>query len=471
MDIRTLRPRRHSKTPIYLQLYQRFRDAIAAGRLSPGDRVPAVRSLASELNLARGTVESAYQILISEGYLVARGPAGTVVSPHLGGRQGFDAPRAPASTPRAAGIAQAAPRPFQLGLPALDAFPRKTWVRLAGRRLRGMGDADMDYQAPGGYMPLRRAIAAYLGVSRGIACAPEQVFVTAGYQGGLNLICRTVLSAGDKGWFEDPGYPYARRFLELAGMRLVPVPVDEEGLCVQAGRKSSKNARFAVVTPTHQSPLGVALSLPRRLALLEWAQANRSWIIEDDYDSEFRYHGRPLPPLKSLDRHGRVLYAGTFSKVLYPGLRVAYLVVPDDCVPQFEAAASLLRMDSSALQQAAVADFMEQGHFSRHLKKMRALYGERRAHLVAALEQAFGDTLQIPDRAGGLHVLGYWRGKQSDKAAAGAANAQGLAVHALSDWKMQDRSDQGLLLGFANLASAEAARAAVRRLLQAIRSV
>ncbi|MGN6580715.1 MAG: PLP-dependent aminotransferase family protein [Bordetella sp.] len=471
MDIRTLKPQRRSTTPIYLQLYLRFRDAIADGRLSAGDRVPAVRSLASELNLARGTVESAYQILISEGYLVARGPAGTVVSPQLDGRHGLDATRMPASTPRPAGVAKAAPRPFQLGLPALDAFPRKTWVRLAGRRLRGMGDADMDYQAPGGYLPLRRAIAAYLGVSRGIACAPEQVFVTTGYLDSLNLIRHTVLSAGDKGWFEDPGYPYARRFLEQAGMRLVYMPVDDEGLRVQAGRRASTNVRFAVVTPTHQSPLGVALSLPRRLALLEWARENRSWIVEDDYDSEFRYHGRPLPPLKSLDRYGSVLYAGTFSKVLYPGLRLAYLVVPDDCVPKFEATASLLRMDSPALQQATVADFMEQGHFSRHLKKMRALYGERRGYLVAALKQALGDALQIPDRAGGLHVLGYWKGEQSDRAAAQAAHAQGLAIHALSTWKMKGQADQGLLLGFANLGSAEAARGAVRRLLQAMKSV
>ena len=470
MDIRTLKPRRHARTPIYLQLYLRFRDAIAAGRLSPGDRVPAVRSLASELSLARGTVESAYQILISEGYLVARGPAGTVVSPHLDGRRGLDAPRVPANTPRPAGIAQAAPRPFQLGLPALDAFPRKTWVRLAGRRLRGMGDADMDYQAPGGYLPLRRAIAAYLGVSRGIACAPEQVFVTTGYLDSLSLIRHTLLSAGDKGWFEDPGYPFARQFLERAGMRLVYVPVDEEGLNVQAGRRLSRNARFALVTPTHQSPLGVALSLPRRLALLEWAREHQSWIIEDDYDSEFRYHGRPLPPVKSLDRYGRVLYAGTFSKVLYPGLRLAYLVVPEDCVPTFEATASLLRMDSPALQQATVADFMEQGHFSRHLKKMRALYGERRGYLVAALEQAFGDALRIPDRAGGLHVLGYWQGRQSDRVVAQAANAQGLAIHALSTWKMKGQAEQGLLLGFANLASAQAAQSAVRRLAQAAES-
>ena len=467
MDIRHLRPRRNSKTPIYLQLYARFRDAIAEGRLSPGDRVPAVRSLASELNLARGTVESAYQMLVSEGYLIARGPAGTVVSPHLDGRHGFDAPRVPAGTPRPTGIAQAAPQPFQLGLPALDAFPRKTWARLAGRRMRGMGDADMNYQAPGGYLPLRKAIAAYLGVSRGIACVPEQVFVTAGYRAGLDLIRHALLSFGDQGWFEDPGYPFARQFLELAGMRLVPVPVDEEGLCVETGRRLSEGARFAVVTPTHQSPLGVALSLPRRLALLEWARANRSWIIEDDYDSEFRYQGRPLPALKSLDRYGRVLYAGTFSKVLYPGLQLAYLVVPMDCVPKFQAAASLLRAGNPMLLQATVADFMEQGHFSRHLKKMRTLYGERRSYLVAALEQAFGDALRIPDRAGGLHVLGYWRGKPGDKALAESAKARGLAVHALSTWKMKDQGDQGLLLGFANLASAEAARAMVRRLRQA----
>src|SRR5690606_18417073 len=218
--------------------------------------------------------------------------------------------------------------PFQLGLPALDAFPRKTWSRLAGRTMRSLETTAMTYPDPAGYEPLRRAIATYLGISRGIACSPEQVFVTTGYLGALELVCDGVLKTVDLGWYEDPGYILARQFLERTGMRLEPVPVDEEGLNVATGQRRAPHARFAVVTPTHQSPLGVALSLPRRLELLEWANQRQAWIIEDDYDSEFRYHGRPLPALKSLDRDGRVLYTGTFSKVLFPGLRLAYLVVP-----------------------------------------------------------------------------------------------------------------------------------------------
>lgn len=466
----TFRPAlsRDPATPLYRQIYQRFRDAIAQGQLAPGDRVPSVRSLASELNLARGTVELAYQILIGEGYLVARGPAGTVVSPQLGKHAESPAP-APALRPHApAQPERAAPLPFQIGLPALDAFPRMQWLRLAGRNLRAMDTAAMNYPQTNGHEPLRRAIAAYLGISRGISCSPGQVFITAGYLGALELICRTLLRSGDSGWYEDPGYPHGRLFLEQAGMRLAPVPVDEEGLCVQAGRQLAADARFAVLTPTHQSPLGCALTLPRRLALLEWAAARKAWIIEDDYDSEFRYHGRPLPALKSLDRDGRVLYTGTFSKVLYPGLRLAYLVVPEEQIAAFQATAAWLGLSSPTLLQATVADFMEQGHFARHLKKMRALYAERRAYLTDALARVFGDALAIPPRAGGIHVLAYWTRQRDDRSLAQAANAQGFAVHALNTWSRRDGTPPGMLLGFTNLASARQTQDLVQRLHKAI---
>ncbi|MBN3759203.1 PLP-dependent aminotransferase family protein [Burkholderia sp. Ac-20365] len=442
------------ESPIYLQLYWRFRNAIADGKLAPGDRVPSIRSLASELNVARGTVEAAYEMLTSEGYLIGRGPAGTVVSPQLDGRIAaaprieLTAPHLPNRT-KTSGFAS-----LQLGLPALDAFPRKTWVRLSGRNLRAMNSGDMVNAEPNGYEPLRRAIAAYLAVSRGIVCTPDQVFVTAGYRGALELARRTLFKQGDTGWFEDPGYLHARRFLEDAGMRLAPIPVDEDGLNVEAGLQRAKHARFAVVTPTHQSPSGVALSLARRLALLEWAEAQRAWIIEDDYDSEFRYHGRPLPPLKTLDHGGRVLYAGTFSKVLYPGLRLAYLVVPEREVGKFRNTMAQLG-GSPNLFQATVADFMDLGHFARHIKKMRSLYPTRRSYLVQALKHVFGDALHIPDRAGGIHVLAYLKPKYNDKVLATEANANGLAVMALSEWQICPGSPAGLLMGFANITTAE----------------
>jgi len=467
MDVQDLKPDQEHGAPIYLQLYGRYREAIAAGKLRPGDRVPSVRSLASELGLARGTVETAYQMLANEGYFLARGAAGTVVSPRLESLAQPDRVASPAPTVQASSHPQgmfSQALPFQLGLPALDAFPRKAWSRLAGRSLRTLETVAMSYPDPAGYDPLRRAIAAYLGISRGIACSHEQVFVTAGYRGALELVCRTLLQAGDLGWYEDPGYIFARQFLTRAGMRLAPVPVDEEGLNVGMGEQCAARARFVVVTPTHQSPMGMALSLPRRLALLDWANRSQAWIVEDDYDSEFRYHGRPLPALKSLDRDGRVLYTGTFSKVLFPGLRLAYLVVPASQVGKFRDTVDHLPGPGSILHQAMVADFIEQGHFGRHLRKMRILYGERRAYLVDALQQTMGARLHVQPQAGGIHVLALLARQRNDEVLTMAAQAEGLAIQALSDWRIRKSSEGGLLMGFANFATPGDALASVRRL-------
>lgn len=467
MDLQNLKPSREQDEPIYLQLYRRYCEAIAAGKLKPGDRVPSVRSLASELSLARGTVEAAYQMLVGEGYFVARGAAGTVVSPQLEKLTGAARPRGAARSAPDANSPQGAPGealPFQLGLPALDAFPRKTWARLAGRNLRALEAAAMTYPDPAGYGPLRRNIATYLGIARGIDCSHEQVFVTAGYHGALELARRVVLQPGDVGWYEDPGYALARRFLLQSGLRLEPVPVDDQGLDVARGMQRAPGARFAVVTPTHQSPMGMAMSLPRRLELLEWARINRTWIVEDDYDSEFRYNGRPLPALKSLDRHGRVLYTGTFSKVLLPGLRLAYLVVPESQVGRTREQVDHLPGPGSILPQATVADFMEQGHFARHLRKMRALYAQRRAYLVEALAQELGERIEVQPQAGGIHVLARIEAGQDDRALVAAAQARGLGLQALGDWRM-GRSDRGgLLMGFTNFATPDMAVAAVRRL-------
>ncbi|WP_306397890.1 PLP-dependent aminotransferase family protein [Telluria beijingensis] len=467
MDIQNLKPTRERDEPIYLQLYRRYCEAIAAGKLKAGDRVPSVRSLASELNLARGTVEAAYQMLVGEGYFVARGAAGTVVSPRLARLAEPAGPRTVPPRAPDANSPQGAPGqalPFQLGLPALDAFPRKTWARLAGHTLRTLAAAAMTYPDPAGHEPLRRSIATYLGISRGIDCAPEQVFVTAGYHGALELVRRVLLRDGDLGWYEDPGYALARRFLLRAGLRLAPVPVDAEGLDVAHGLRRAPDARFAVVTPTHQSPMGMAMSLPRRLELLEWARASRAWIVEDDYDSEFRYHGRPLPALKSLDRHGRVLYTGTFSKVLLPGLRLAYLVVPAAQVARMRELVDLLPGPGSILPQATVADFMEQGHFARHLRKMRALYAERRGWLVDALARELGDRISIQPQAGGIHVLARLAAGHDDRALAAAAQARGLGLKALGDWRVGRSSRGGLLMGFTNFGTPDVATAEVRRL-------
>ncbi|MCS4292649.1 GntR family transcriptional regulator/MocR family aminotransferase [Comamonas sp. BIGb0152] len=446
---------RSLQQPMYLQICQRFKTAIAQGHLRAGDRVPAARALATALNLARGTVDLAYRILADEGYFLVRGAAGTVVSPSLPQAALVPPPQALARPPAADIVDHDGlhPRPLQLGLPALDAFPRKVWNRLVTHRLRSSEPYRLAYPNPQGDEELRQRIAAYLAVSRGVTCVPEQVFITTGLRNTLELSLRSLASPSDAFWFEDPGYILARPFLQNAAVQIVPVPVDAQGLQVDAGRQLSPYAKFAMVTPSHQSPLGVTLSLERRMALLDWASEAGSWIIEDDYDSEFRYQGRPLPALKSLDRRDRVIYAGTFSKVLFPGLRLAYTVVPLEVVPRFQAVSSNLNAGCPYLLQASVADFMAQGHFARHLKKMRLLYAERRAMAQRSFQSVLGDRLRIDLQPGGLHLLGQIGDGDNDSLVAQRARVQGLATHPLSRWYIDAAPRQGLLMGFANITS------------------
>jgi GntR family transcriptional regulator/MocR family aminotransferase len=398
-----------SPMPFYRQIYSRIAGAVLDGRLAPGARLPSARSLAAQLSIARGTVETAYQLLAGEGYIVARGAAGTLVAPGLDRKllkagTAADSRRA-AVAPAAAVAPLRAPALFRLGLPALDAFPHKIWARLLARQARALGPVDLAYQSPAGHESLRIEVARYLAVARGVTCAPEQVFITGGFQGALGLIIRCVLQPGDTAWVEDPGYDNARSALRLAGARLVGVPVDRDGADVAWAAEKAPPARIAVVTPTHQSPLTVTLSLPRRMALLAWAAASQAWIIEDDYDSEYRYLGKPLPALKSLDRHDRVLFVGSFSKVLSPGLRVGYLVVPPGLVDRCAAIADLMQPPPAALIQATIAAFLEQGYLGRHIRRMRQLYAERRAALVEALRDHVGPTLGIELQPGGMHLV------------------------------------------------------------------
>ncbi len=464
---------RSASTPLHRQIYQRYRAAIAQGVLQPGDRVASARALASALGVARGTVELAYSQLAGEGYLSARGAAGTVVSPALPARHGTRA----AGAGRGAGAADAAgtaaarpaePLPLQLGVPALDAFPRKLWSRLAARRMRVLGAADLAYGDPAGHLPLREAIAAYLGVSRGVACSAAQVFVTAGYRESLALAARTLLARGARVWIEDPGFPPTAELLRDAGLRPVRVRVDAEGMQVPAAPRGAP-ARMAVVTPSHQAPLGVSMSLARRLQLLAWASQAKAWIVEDDYDGEYRYAGPPLPALKSLDGHDRVLYAGSFSKVLYPGLALGYLVVPEQRRAAFEAAARAASNGPPQLTQAIVADFMREGHFARHLKKMRLLYARRRAMLAEALQQAFGGAVALSLQGGGMHLIARFpAAKQADTALARRAQAAGLQAQPLSARGSAALRDGGLLMGFTNVRTPAEARRIAKRLQVAL---
>jgi len=452
--------------PYYRQIYDRFRGAIAGGLLKPGDRIPSARALTQELGLARGTIETAYSLLAAEGYIQARGQAGTVVTPGL-------KPRLPAVTvlPQptsgisAAGFRPDSILPFQMGLPALDAFPRKIWARLGARCVRAMQPSDMVHPPVYGLPALRAEIAAYLHVSRGISCSPSQVFVTSGYRQTMGLIGHALLKAGDRVWLEDPGYPPTREVLRHMQVEAVAVPVDGEGMVVSAGTQAAPRARAAVVTPAHQSPLCVSLSLPRRLALLDWAARTKALIVEDDYDGEYRYVSRPLPALKSLDRDGRVLYAGTFSKVLFPGIRLAYLVVPEAQVERFEQISEVFAGGSPQLTQAIVTAFIAEGHFARHIQRTRKLYAERRDETAAGLESVLGKYLRIDSQPGGMHLILRLQGRRSDRRLVARMREEGLYAEALTDWTAGNEGSPALLLNFTNIDSRRTAENLGKRIL------
>jgi GntR family transcriptional regulator/MocR family aminotransferase len=451
--------------PIYRQIYDRFIDAIASGVLKPGDRIPSARALTKELGLARGTIDAAFSLLSAEGYILARGQAGTVVTP------GLKLPSQPRrSLPPPRNDAKPSYRPdsilpFQMGLPALDAFPRKIWARLGARCARSMQPSDMAHPPVFGLPDLRNELAAYLHVSRGIECSPSQIFVTSGYRQSMQLICQALLKAGDRVWVEDPGYPPTRDLLRQLRMDAVPVAVDDEGMVITEAVKLAPEARAAVVTPAHQSPLCVTLSLPRRLALLDWAVQNDAWVIEDDYDGEYRYVSRPLPALKSLDREGRVLYAGTFSKVLFPALRLAYLVVPEGQVERFEEVSQTFA-STPQLTQAIVTAFITEGHFARHIQRMRKLYAERRSAASEGLMAALGKHVRIDAKPGGMHLILRLQGHIEDRALASRMLAHGLYGEALTDWTADGGGPSALLLNFTNIHSRAEAEGLGQRILQ-----
>jgi GntR family transcriptional regulator/MocR family aminotransferase len=448
--------------PFYRQIYDRLCGAIATGALKPGDRIPSARAMATELGLARGTVDMAYSLLTAEGYIQPRGQAGTIVTPEL--EAGARLSRVPMTHPvRPSTFRPDSILPFQMGLPALDAFPRKLWAQLGARSARAIQPASMAHPSVFGTQALRAEIATYLQVSRGISCSPSQVFVTSGYRNSLELISHALLKAGDQVWVENPGFPPTRELLSYLAISPVAIPVDADGMIVSEARTRAPDARAAVVTPAHQSPLSVSLTLPRRMALLNWAAQNGAWIIEDDYDGEYRYVSRPLPALKSLDRDGRVLYAGTFSKVLFPSLRLAYLVVPESQVERFEEIAQAFG-GSPELTQSIVTTFIHEGHFARHIQRMRKLYAERRNHTVAALGMVLEGRASINAQPGGMHlVLQLAAGSDRDLVARMRDN--GLYAEALSDWTMTDDAPAGLLLNFTNVETPEMAVGLAKRIL------
>jgi GntR family transcriptional regulator/MocR family aminotransferase len=478
-------------TPLYKQLYDRIREAILAGRLDRGTRLPSTRQLASELGISRTTVVLAYEQLMLEGYLEGCVGQGTTVTRDLP-TTFMPAPVAQTQEQRAGEQHQAYPRlasrvrpveealspPHWLGAPhsvylssdpAVEAFPYAVWARLLARRARQTLAQLAQTQGPAGYLPLREAIAAHLGVTRGVRCTADQVIMTTGGQGALDLAVRALLNPGDTVWIEDPGYLGARGAFLAAEARLVPVPVDEQGINVEVGRRRAPQARLVATTPSHQFPTGVTMSLGRRFALLEWARQTDAWILEDDYDSEYRWSGRPLEALQGLDINGRVLYIGTFSKVLFPALRLGYLIVPPPLVEPLLFLRRVIDLHTPVLEQMALCDFMREGHYARHLRTMHHLYGQRRDQLLDALRSQLRDLLDVQPPEAGMRLVGWLPPGIDDRRAADLAIQLGLDVAPLSKYSLEPTPRGGLLFGFgASGACGDELRRLIKRLAAAL---
>lgn len=464
----------HASIPLYQQLYRWLRDAILAGRYAPNARLPSTRALARDLHLARNTVDAAFAQLIAEGYLESKRGAGTFVAHtlpdeilHARSRPNvtpLPRPKDPQIPPLAFALA------FNPHTPAFDAFPLKLWSLLITRNARKFPRRMMGYTAAAGLWELRVAIAEYLNTARAMTCTADQVLIVNVSQQALNLSAHVLLNTGDKVWMEDPGYFGARSALENNGAQLVPVPVDEEGMQGRVGMERAANARMAYVTPSFQFPLGFTMSLAQRLELLEWAQRNDAWILEDDYNSEYRYTERPLGALQGLDTNGRVIYLGTFSKVLFPALRLGYMVLPPALVEAFQQARFKSAIHAPLLEQMAVAEMMTEGHFVRHIRRMRTLYAERQASLIRASQKYLEGLLSVEPKSGGMHLMG--RLPQGQNAIQASLRAKDLKIFAppLTYSCIEPYPREGLLLGYAGVPERIMTKS-VQQLAQALESL
>lgn len=463
---------RRSSTPLFRQIHAALSISIVDGRLPSGARLPATRALAEQLGMSRTVVVAAYEQLLAEGYATGRIGSGTYVAPDLPewphGRSPAAKARRAASfaAPRLAGkvdvTLQNDDRPFNLGRTLIDQRTFDQWRRLNARALRAMPKSHLGYGDPRGSAELRSAIAAYLGSARGVRCDAGQIIVTSGTQHALDLVVRVLLPAGSEAWVEDPGYPLTREVLTAGGTATRPVRVDAHGMDVAAGIAAAPRARAAFITPSHQFPTGVVLSMARRLELIAWASASDSWIVEDDYASEFRYGGRPLAALQGLDAAERTIYIGTLNKALFPGLRAGYLVVPQRLLPAFVTTRYLMDRQPPALQQEVLAEFIANGHLASHIRRMRTRYRDQRDRLVTALQRRAGDRLDVEPPDQGMHLVAYLRPGLSDTAIERTALANGVVVRALSRLYVKAKPRQGLLLGFSGYPAAAIAGAAGR---------
>lgn len=452
------------------QLLAALRDLMLGGGLHAGERLPATRTLARELGISRTTVVDVYERLTAEGLIESRTGAGTFVSealnaerprpararPRTASGDGRFKPRLAQSMTRARErfsdrIVHDEPRAFTTALPAFDAFPVALWSRKVARYWRARRDIVMGYGDPQGYLPLRRAVAAHLQANRGVECDPGEVFIVGGAQQAFHFLGNVLLDPGDKVWFENPGGLGARNALVASGSTLVPVPVDGQGLDVAAGERLARDFRLAFVTPSHQHPLGSLMSLERRFALLNAASNAGAMVIEDDYDGEFFYRGQPMPTLKSVDTAGHVIYVGTFSKTLFPALRLGYFVSPPELVDSFNEVTHAFLQGAPANLQAVVADFIEEGHFATHIRRMRKLYAERQQVLCDAAREHLGGALDVTPSDSGLNTVGYLAPPWSEQVVAEAAARRGITVAPISRFCLEPVAAQGLVLGFSGI--------------------
>jgi GntR family transcriptional regulator/MocR family aminotransferase len=450
-----------------------LRASILEGRLHPGTRLPSTRDLAHQYSLSRGTIVSAFEQLKSEGYLEGSVGSGTYVARTLPDDL-LQVARAARTHAAARGhprrrlshyAARVAPFPvlelrpsraFRPNLPALDLFPTTAWAQLTARRLRRASTSLLLGCSPMGYGPLRTAVAGYLSSSRGVKCVPDQIAIVSGVQEGLDLAARLLLDPGDRVGLEDPGYAGAAAVFEAVGARIESLRIDPEGMLVPGS--GARDLRLVYVTPAHQFPLGVSMSLRRRLELLEWARRSDALVFEDDYDSEYRYSGRPVPALQGLDGLGQVLFAGSFNKVLFPSLRLGYLVVPQDLVDCFAAARSMTSRHPPVLEQAVLCDFIADGHFGRHLRRMRQVYAERVSVLLEGARRRLAGLLEIAGVEAGLQTAGWLGAGIDGESAAAAAAARGVEVTPLSRYSRGGLAREGLQLGFAAVDTSEIER-------------
>jgi GntR family transcriptional regulator/MocR family aminotransferase len=470
---------RRSSRPLHRQIYDAFRSAIVRRSLSSGQQIPSTRALAAELSISRIPILTAYAQLLAEGYFESRVGAGTFVSRSLPDQTSSVSRNANTTpiTPRPHQVSRASLRlpphqrepwtrrygPFTISQPALDSFPFRIWANLVARHGRNPLARSLEYGEPMGLKHLREVIAVYLRTSRGVHCDPQQIMIVSGSQQALDLSARVLLNPGDSVWLEEPGYWLARHVLLATGCRIIPVPVDTEGLNVAAGIKLHRAARAALVAPSHQYPLGVTMSASRRLQLLNWARQVGAWIVEDDYDSEFRYETQPIASLQGLDDSSRVIYIGTFSKVLFPSLRVGYLVIPADLVDAFLAMRHSMDVSPPHLYQAVLADFLGEGHFSRHIRRMRALYSERREILVDSLRRELSSLVNVVGGSAGMHLAVTIPRTFNDHQLAVRAVNESLWLWPLSPCYFHKPVQQGFILGFGSTTASQIP-AAVRHL-------